>query len=213
MSELRVLSKIPYDSHLPRYLIVCFGGLFDKFGGINRFEFSNHLSKVYNDRNIDILFYIDKKQRWYHEGIDGLTKTIDETAQYLRKQIASVTYERVLFMGTSAGGYASILFGSLCGVHTVVAYFPQTTHKKRMTESKYYDLKHNLVANTNYVIHGDMTDRSGGNHSILECEHICVSQNVKLVKHKGFNMKKLRDTGVIKSQIDEALGLYNSHLT
>jgi hypothetical protein len=105
-------------------IIVCFGGKALKMGGIPPFEFVNYLSSLYLNE-CDLLFFIDKKQCWYHNGIDGLSKNITETIEYLNKKLDG--YNKIIFMGTSAGGYASILFGSLCNnIHSVIAFIPQT---------------------------------------------------------------------------------------
>ena len=65
MSEKKIISN-------SKNLIVCFGGMAMKMGGILPFEFLNYLSKTYKD-NADLYFYIDKHQSWYHKGIDGIT--------------------------------------------------------------------------------------------------------------------------------------------
>ena len=93
-------------------------------GGIPPFEFLNYLSSIYKNTH-DLLFHIDKNQCHYHRGLDGITKNIDETILYLNNMIQH--YEKVIFIGVSAGGYAAILFGSLCkNVHHVIGFIPQT---------------------------------------------------------------------------------------
>ena len=107
-------------------LIVCFGGMVLKFGGILPFEFLNYLSSIYL-HVCDLYFLIDANQCWYHKGIKDITNDIDETVLYLNNIIKNGKYEKVIFMGTSAGGYAAILFGSLCNcVNNVISFIPQT---------------------------------------------------------------------------------------
>ena len=198
-SELRIHK----ESNI--YLIVCFGGMSSSFMGEPPFEFFNHLSSIYI--NVDLSFFIDKKQCWYHKGIDGLTNTIDETVDYLKQLISTKKYKHIIFMGSSAGGYASILFGSLCNVQTVIAFFPQTIHKQKMSDSKYHDLKRVINESTKYILHGDVLNiKKNDLHSIHECYHISEYKNLEIIKHKGFNLKLLRDTGVIKDQINSAFG-------
>ena len=111
-------------------LIICFGGMALRFGGILPFEFLNYLSSTYTDY-CDLIFYIDIEQCWYHKGIKNITNSIDETILYLNNTITDRKYEKVIFMGTSAGGYASILFGSMCNnVNNVISFIPQTIIKK-----------------------------------------------------------------------------------
>ena len=66
-------------------------------GGILPFEFLNYLSKIYK-KNTDLYFYIDKKKCWYHKGIDGITKNIEETVKYINNIIKKYNYKKILFM-------------------------------------------------------------------------------------------------------------------
>ena len=70
MSERKILNN-------SENLIVCFGGMAHQSSGIPPFEFLRYLSNTY--ANVDMYFFVDKKQSWYHKGIDGISKTIDET--------------------------------------------------------------------------------------------------------------------------------------
>ena len=186
-------------------LIVCFGGMKSKFGKLLPFEFLNYLSKTY-PRNTDMYFFIDKNQGWYHKGIDGITQNIDETVLYL-KSILKSTYKKILFMGISAGGYASILFGSLCNISNVIAFIPRTLLKNsRNLEKKYIDLKSIINKQTEYILHGDLnyTDITH-NHHISQCTRLDCFPNVKLIYHTKLCMKILRDNGTIKQNIDNIL--------
>ena len=77
-------------------LIVCFGGMAGRFGGIPVFEFSNYLSKTFNEE-CDIIYIKDKYQCWYQKGIDSLTNTIEETVLYLNNTVENTQiYENIL---------------------------------------------------------------------------------------------------------------------
>jgi hypothetical protein len=94
----------------------------------SKFEWKSSL--VDNTRmtiNSDFLFLRDSKRRWYLDGICGTSKDLNETVYFLKKECE--TYENVIFMGSSAGGYASILFGSLVEPGNVLAFTPQTDLK------------------------------------------------------------------------------------
>lgn len=185
-------------------LIVCFGGMALKMGGILPFEFLNYLSSIYI--KCDLLFYIDTNQCWYHKGIHGITNNIDDTVLYLNNIIKDGNYEKVIFMGTSAGGYASILFGSLCdNVNNVIGFIPQTILDEPI-DLKYCNLKNIINKNTKYVICGDTSViNKNGNHHISHCENIECFSNVKIIKMNGVDMKRLRDNGFIKKLIDDIL--------
>ena len=188
-----------------KHLIICFGGRPLNFSGILPFEFLTYLSKIYP--NIcDLIFFIDKNQCWYHRGIKDITNNIDETVLYLNNIILKGNYDKVLFMGTSAGGYAAILFGSLCNnVDGVISFIPQTILKNPI-DIRYENLKTIINNKTKYIIHGqagisDINDL----HHILHCENIENYRNIKVIKHNKYDIKQLRDTCVIKENIDSIL--------
>jgi ABC-type dipeptide/oligopeptide/nickel transport system ATPase subunit len=106
-------------------LIICFGGMALQFGGILPFEFLNYLSSIYTN-SCDLFFFIDRHQCSYHKGIKDITYNIDETIVYINNIIKNGNYEKVIFMGISAGGYGAILFGSMCNnVNHVISFIPQ----------------------------------------------------------------------------------------
>lgn len=183
-------------------LIVCFGGIALKFGGILPFEFLNYLSSIYS--NIcDLVFYIDIHQCWYHKGIKDITNNIDETILYLNNIIKDGNYEKVIFMGTSAGGYGAILFGSLCNnVNNVISFIPQTIIKNPINVN-YSNLKNIINETTKYLLYGDKRIQNiNDNHHISHCENIEHFKNVKVIKGENCNLKDLRDNGFIKTTLD-----------
>lgn len=134
-------------------------------------------------KNTDLYFYIDKKQYWYHKGIDGITNNIDDTVLYLN----------------------SILFGSLCNVSSVIAFIPRTKLINPINK-KYGDLKLIVNNQTNYILYGDTKIKNeNDNHHISQCNNLNCFQNVKIIYNKGLNMRVLRDNGTIKKIIDNIL--------
>ena len=104
-------------------LVVSFGGCITKPKGYVPFEFLNFLNK--NFPEIDCGFYVDLNKCWYSKGIVGISENVPETVAYLEEKVAG--YDKVIFLGVSAGGYASILFSSLVkGVTHSIAFDPQT---------------------------------------------------------------------------------------
>jgi predicted esterase YcpF (UPF0227 family) len=190
--------------HGSNVLIVCFGGIALQFGGILPFEFLRFLLSTYREK-YDYLFYIDLHQSWYHKGIYGITNTIDETKKYLEDKIKSGNYEKVIFMGVSAGGYASILFGSLCKVNEVIAFIPQTILPNPVNPL-YGDLKSVIQENTQYLLYGDTSIQDiTNNHYIYQCENIECFSNVTIVKQHDVDIKKMRYNGELKTIIDKAI--------
>jgi hypothetical protein len=195
--------KIIHDNS--EYLIVCFGGMGMKMGGILPFEFLNYLSKTYT-KNMDLIFYIDKHQCWYHKGLQGISNNIDETVVYLNIVINQKKYKKIIFLGVSAGGYASILFGSLCNIDNVIAYVPRTTFTQKMSDPTYFDLKNVINNVTKYTVFGDIKIKNiHHDHHISQCINIEHFDNVNIIRYKCLDMKNLRDTGKIKIHIDTIL--------
>jgi len=184
-------------------LICCFGGCALKMGGIPPFEFVNYLSSVYPDKS-DLIFYIDKDQCYYHKGIKEISNNIDETVIYLNNIIKN--YEKIIFMGTSAGGYASILFGSLCNkVDHVIAFIPQTILTFPI-DKKYSNLKNVININTKYILFGDSSINDINNlHHILHCDNLINFTNINIIRLNGVKLKILRDDGTIKNTIDNII--------
>ena len=201
MSELKIVNN------QSKNIIICFGGMLLKMGRILPFEFLKYLSKIYK-KNTDLYFYIDKNQCWYHRGIDGITNNIDDTVVYLNNIIKQKKYKKIIFMGVSAGGYASILFGSLCNVTNVIAFIPRTTFHKKMINLKYFNLKNIINNTTTYTLYGDISVKNkNSNHHISQCENINNFKNVRIIKYYILDVKKLRNNGTIKKEIDNILNL------
>jgi hypothetical protein len=186
-------------------LIICFGGLALQFGGILPFEFLNYLSSTYTT-NVDLVFFIDKHQCWYHKGIKDITNNINDTVIYLNTIINNGDYKKIIFMGVSAGGYASILFGSLCNnVTNVISFIPQTILINPINVD-YSNLNSIINKNTKYILYGDTSVTNiNDSHHILQCENIECFENVELIKKNSINLKQIRDNGDIKKIIDDIL--------
>lgn len=199
------MSELKCTTTGSKYLICCFAGVTLKMGSVPVFEFLNYLSSVYANQ-VDLLFYIDKQNSCYHKGIEGITTNIDDTVSYLNTKISN--YDKVIFMGTSAGGYASILFGSLCNNVTHVISFIPKTKLSRPLNLKYSDLVDVINTNTNYILFGDMSIKHiNDSHHISQCERLEHFTNVKIIKNSIVDLKQLRDNGTIKNTIDEILSL------
>lgn len=103
-------------------LLLAFGGMKGKLD-IPPFEFFG----LTGEMPIKRLFVRDLKQAWYHRGVRGHGATIPEVAEHLDRLIARQQIERLVVVGTSAGGYAALVFGSLLGADRVLCWGPQTS--------------------------------------------------------------------------------------
>lgn len=77
----------------------------------------------YKRNDFDVL-YLRNQSKWYLGGLNGIGKNINCTIAFLKKEFAK--YDKVICIGRSAGGYASLLFGSLLNVNEVIAISAQT---------------------------------------------------------------------------------------
>ncbi len=110
------------------------------------------------------IFLRDLFKQWYLEGINVEICSQEKLAEWLRRKTEG--YE-VVTVGSSAGGYAAVLFGSLIGARRVLAFCAQFTlnglaarasetrdplvFKYKDTERAcYYDLKPVLAAGVEY---------------------------------------------------------------
>ncbi len=103
-------------------LLLAFGGMKGKLD-IPPFEFFG----LTGDMPIKRLFVRDLQQAWYHRGVRRHGSTISEVAEHLGRLIARQQIERLVVVGTSAGGYAALIFGSLLGADRVLCWGPQTS--------------------------------------------------------------------------------------
>lgn len=104
-----------------RTLLLAFGGMVGKIG-IPPFEFFSLTGGIPVKR----LFVRDLRQAWYHRGIPDHGATLAEVADSLRRLLARHEVDRLVVAGTSAGGYAALVFGTLLGADSVLCFAPQT---------------------------------------------------------------------------------------
>ena len=190
-------------------LIISFAGNAVVYGGVPQLEFVNSLNKIYP--NCDKLFYLDKTSRFYINGIPTISKSIEETTQYISSKIKD--YKKVCFIGTSAGGYASILYGSLLNIDYVLAFIPQTNLEIRKNifdkdNIKYINLKNYINNKTKYKLIGNknITDNNDI-HCIQQCDNIKDFENVNIIYKEKVNMREIRDSGELKKLIFEFVNL------
>src|SRR5207247_419307 len=100
--------------------IVAFGGIGGGVG-VPHYEFF----RVLDGLRVNRVFVRDIDQRFYHRGVRGLGVAFAEVGANLEALLPPRS-ETVVFVGSSAGGFAAIALGSLIGVDRVVAVAPLT---------------------------------------------------------------------------------------
>ena len=88
------------------------------------FQRKTSLLELREKRNDFDVLYLRNRGKWNIGGLKGIGKNINHTIAFLKKEFAK--YDKVICVGGSAGGYASLLFGSLLQVDSVVAMDAQT---------------------------------------------------------------------------------------
>ncbi|MCV9999938.1 tetratricopeptide repeat protein [Pararhizobium sp. YC-54] len=73
----------------------------------------------------DTIFLRDPRRGWYNLPIKGLARNADELCEQLAERIARYPLDRITMSGSSMGGYAALLFGTMLGVGRIVAVGPQ----------------------------------------------------------------------------------------
>lgn len=100
-------------------LVIVFSGFYKAIQNTS-FEWS-----LLQSFDVDILYVMDDKQRWYLKGIKEVSTSVVTTRRHL--DMVSKGYSKVIYLGASMGGYAAVLFGSLSkhkNVH-IHAFSPQ----------------------------------------------------------------------------------------
>lgn len=103
-------------------LVISFGGSGLDVTDEPQFAYEKFLTRM----RVNRLHVRDAFQCWYFNGIRGYSRDIAATADYLRATVSMLKPSRVTCTGTSAGGFAAILFGVLIQADHVVAINPQT---------------------------------------------------------------------------------------
>lgn len=103
-------------------LLVAFGGMAGKLD-IPPFEFFS----LTGGMPVKRVFVRDLRRSWYHRGVPRHGATIPEVGQSLRALLAGHEVDRVVVAGTSAGGYAALLFGAMLEADEVLSFGPQST--------------------------------------------------------------------------------------
>ncbi len=104
-------------------LLIAFGGIAGRMGATPPFEFFRLTQRL----RVNKVYLRDLDQCWYHAGLRGLTGSVADTAAYLRGLRTACGASRTLVFGSSMGGYAALLFGSLIEATAIHAFSPHTS--------------------------------------------------------------------------------------
>jgi pimeloyl-ACP methyl ester carboxylesterase len=85
-----------------------------------------HLFEATSGLPVKRLFVRDPARVWFQHGVPAFGETIDEVAASLRIVVGEQEVERLVVVGSSAGGYAALAFGPLLEAELVLSFSPQT---------------------------------------------------------------------------------------
>lgn len=103
-------------------VIIAFAGLAQQLSE-PVFEFKNFFHKHFD---CNFVFCKDVSLSWYFTGIRNYSSRIDDTVEKLKTFINEHRFKKVITLGTSAGGFAALLFGNLIGADEIISFCPQT---------------------------------------------------------------------------------------
>jgi len=93
------------------------------FSGVHSRNFTGF--RLLSDMAVNRLFVRDPKQTWYNGAIPGLSSDPQDLLLRIREISDYFLPKNITVIGSSMGGYAAILFGSLLGAKRVLAFGAQ----------------------------------------------------------------------------------------
>lgn len=114
----------------------------------NKYEFENYFKNLFseklfvNKKKPTFLYLRDAYQCWYYRGIRGFSKNYKETIEKLKEYIKQYNIKKLIITGSSAGGYASLYFGTCLNADYIICFSPQvdiiTNRKLYYNKFKYF---------------------------------------------------------------------------
>jgi hypothetical protein len=139
--------------------------------------------KLYPKNYEKIIFIRDVYKQWYIEGISTELDTVDKVKILIDEEIAGY---KTTFVGSSAGGYAAVLFGNLCHADLIISLsgqFDLNDEKKREDANEILNksldhryLKLDGLVNKNVVYFNPCFSKQDHSHCQLarENKHILI---------------------------------------
>jgi hypothetical protein len=170
---------------------------------IPRKEFVKTLDRLFP--NYKKLFLVDKDGTFYHHGVYGISKDIESTVEYLQDQIRN--FDEAIFLGSSAGGYASILFGSMLKIAKVIAFIPQTNINGYSSKTKYeYENINKFINNcTQYYLFGNPNEEYDSMHGKIHLDNVSGHNNVFIKMIENLHLKNMRNSGELDKILQEII--------
>ncbi len=200
---------------------MCFGGLDGRTTGAP-FE----LAALTAALPVHRVFLRDTGQCWYQQGLPGLGHDVLSAAAGLGALLAELGGTSTTFVGTSSGGFASILYGVLSGADRIVAFSPQVSLRRwdrlRARDRRWSDRVRVARRASADVHHLDLVALllrhpdhrpiavhygSGDPRDTAAAHRIGTQPGVELRAHPGGHLfvRRLRDSGELEALIRHAV--------
>jgi len=152
--------------------------------GAKTFEGYSLLSKYSANK----LFIRDDTKSWYSGTIPSISKSADDLIEYLKNIIEKFEKKNIVFLGSSMGAYAAILFGIKLNIGKVIAFSPQIILHPSMPFSpnkavKYNDLSKLVLENQKTDI--DIWFGEGEPLDLFHIHHITSAEKVSFFPVSG----------------------------
>ncbi len=101
-------------------VLLAFGGIAGRMAAMPPFEFFRLTHRL----AVNKVYLRDLDQCWYHAGLRGVTRDITGTLAFLTSLVSECRTDTAVVVGSSMGGYAALLFGSLMQASAIHAFSP-----------------------------------------------------------------------------------------
>jgi|13_taG_2_1085334.scaffolds.fasta_scaffold73983_2 hypothetical protein len=157
------------------------------------------VNKKCENNNFDILYIRDVEKNFYLDALPKIGNSLAETINFLES--ATSKYKTTIYIGSSMGGYASILFASILKGTTVIAQMPQTDleyvynhciHIFKPIKNKYPDVwnsyknLNSVINNSTQYIVGGFNPNANVLHDLHHYKNIKSHANVKRPNYFDF---------------------------
>jgi len=204
-------------------VLVCFGGLRHGLVG-PPFEFMRHTEAL----GVHRVFVRDLEQCWYQKGLRQSGGDVPSAAQAIKHEIDALEPGRRVYVGTSSGAFAAIMFGVLTGADEMLAFGPQaslTRFRRRLShDNRWPDEIKKARANCSDRRHIDLVRllKSSAGHGRVSvhfgtsdirdaayAKRLAPLENVFVTPHVGGHefVRELRDAGELTPILSAALHL------
>jgi len=149
--------------------------------------------KLAQKTNMSILYLKDPGNdnlgcSWYNGKIDNLSKNCNELLEFLKSIIQTNNFKYVVTIGSSMGGYASILFGNLLNVNLILAFVPQILIDGKLPRNPDHS-KHKIIfENLIPIMQNNIkTNIFIGTNDIIDLYNALLCRNIPNVEIVGIN--------------------------